>query len=77
MGIGRRDAPAGSGYVNTFEHLDGPPHRGGPIAPDVRGQRLGDLVADRPDRVERAEWVLIDEPDLGAADAPQLRVRLI
>ena len=40
-------------------------------------QRLGDLVAYRPDRIERTERVLIDQPDLAAAHAPELGIRAI
>ena len=40
----------------------------------LQRHRLADLVADLLDRIEARQWVLEDDPDMGAANLPQRRL---
>jgi len=53
------------------EELDGPSARRPPTEPLVPPERLGDLVADREDRVQGGRRLLEDHRDRGPADALQ------
>ena len=59
--------------ADPFEQLHRPLSRRAPAHAEMRPERLGDLVADAEHRVQGSHRVLEDEPDAGAAHAPQVR----
>src|SRR5262249_25477386 len=66
-------APLGVRDVHDLQHLDGLVHGVTAAQPLVQPDRLGDLLADREDGVQRGHRLLEDHRDLFAADLPHLR----
>ena len=66
------DAPVGLGKPSLLHELDGTVVRRGTGGDVVGLQRLLDVVADAPHRVEVAHRVLGDQADLGTADPGEL-----
>ena len=68
-------AELGRGHADRVEQVDDLRPTGASAAPSVQFQGLGDLGADRAQRIERDERILQDEPDLAAPHtAPLARV---
>ena len=65
-------ATLGVGDADVVQQRDSSRPRLGLFQPEVHAQRLGDLVADSKDRVQGAERVLEDHPDVVRAEAAQL-----
>ena len=59
-------------HVDEAEHLDGPVHRLAPVEALVQPNDLGDLLADRVDRVQRGHRLLEDDGDFPAANPAHL-----
>src|SRR5262249_49991828 len=68
-------APLGIRNVHDLQHLDGLVPGVAAAQPLVQPDRLGDLLADREDRVQRGHRLLEDHRDLFAADLAHLRGR--
>ena len=69
-------AHCGGRHADPGEQLEhAVAHARGAVAPAVQAQRLGDLRADRAQRIEGDERVLQDESDIPAAHPPPLRAR--
>src|SRR5690606_38828259 len=65
-------ADGGLGHANRGEEVEGAGGAPIPCKVAVDTKRLGDLRADQPERIERAEGVLHDEADAAAAERAPL-----
>ena len=66
------EPPVGAGDADPVEQRDGDAARSAPIEPPVQAQRLDELVADGPDRIEAAHRALEDHGDAAPAQPPLL-----
>ena len=71
------DAPLRLGDAGAREQLDRRARACAAAAALVQLEHLGDLVADRVERVQRGHRLLEDHRDLAAADAAHLRARVL
>ena len=71
------DASLGRGHAHLAQRLLGAVHRLAPARAFVQHEHLGDLLADRRQRIERRHRLLEDHGDALAAQAPQLGCRRV